>query len=210
MRWLPRAGPARERTRATLLCNGQPRASLASPPPFPLAPQGSPAAAPYYFFSHDGKFVLRPIKSSELQQLQRLLPAYLAHLRNGNFDTLLPHFVGLFTVELEGHAPVHLVGVNNVLFSGGRPLAARYELTGASRRRHVVPDPSDPRGVVLKDHNFSTLGLVHEGRGEYQYPVASNKLQACAKGGHGEGHRAGSSDKAVWRAWTWIHAWLVV
>lgn len=120
--------------------------------------------------------------------LRRILPSYLGHLRAGNFDTLLPHFLGLFTIHLEGHSPVHLVAVNNVYFTFAAPgssaghtatseLSERYELTGASRGRYVPPEAYP---LVLKDHNFSALGLTPEGQGEYPYPVMQRQIRLGA------------------------------
>ena len=52
----------------------------------------------FFYFSHDGRFMVKTIVSEERDALCRMLPAYLKHIRN-NPDTLLCRLLGLYTLQ---------------------------------------------------------------------------------------------------------------
>ena len=140
-----------------------------------------------FFFSKDRKFAMKTLRTYELDLLRTLLPDYLEHLEQDNLYTLLPRFFGLCTIRVEGSPQLHLVIMNNVFYIP-RPLALKFDLKGASAGRYVENNISNDSNraasnrfrngnmVVLKDHNFSSRGLVRESRGEYPYPEANHKL----------------------------------
>ena len=64
------------------------------------AGEGAGRSGSFFFFSHDGKFVVKTITSSELKLIKRMMPLYASHLEQ-NVDSLLSKILGIFTVEAD-------------------------------------------------------------------------------------------------------------
>ena len=82
------------------------------------------------------QFVLKSLRLYEFELLERLLPSYLAHLEDDNIYSLLPRFLALCTLNIDGHSPVYLQVTNNVCYIN-RPLARVFDLKGSSWGRYV-------------------------------------------------------------------------
>jgi 1-phosphatidylinositol-4-phosphate 5-kinase len=75
---------------------------------------GAGKSGSFFFFSHDGKFLIKTMTSSELKCFRRLLPAYKEHLI-GNEDSLIAKIYGIFTVKTKRVDEVHLMLMENTL-----------------------------------------------------------------------------------------------
>ena len=89
-----------------------------------------------FAFSVVFKFVLKTLRLYEFELLERLLPSYLAHLEGDNTYSLLPRFLAVCCLKVDGHAPIYLQVTNNVCYIN-RPLARVFDLKGSSWGRYV-------------------------------------------------------------------------
>ena len=64
------------------------------------AGEGAGRSGSFFFFSHDRKFVVKTMTTTELNLVKRMMPAYTKHLEN-NPDSLLCKILGIFTVNAE-------------------------------------------------------------------------------------------------------------
>jgi len=106
-----------------------------------------------FWYSQDGRFVLKTVKESELQTLLTILPKYARHLV-GNRDSLLTRYFGAYRViPTTGGDEVRMVVMNNVL-EGARQHKV-YDLKGTTEDRWV----EEQEGKCLKDVNFQPFTL---------------------------------------------------
>jgi len=129
------------------------------------ATQVSGKSGALFWFSADGRFVLKTVTSTELRNLLFMLPKYERHLQE-NRDSLLTRFFGAYCFTLcEGGDEVRIVAMNNVL-EGARHHKV-YDLKGTTENRWVEEAP----GKCLKDLNFEDVTL-------YMNAQVSEKLHA--------------------------------
>lgn len=109
-----------------------------------------------FFMSKDRKYVMKTVKSHELEFFWEFIKDYYWHMI-ANPDTLLCRFFGLFTVTSESSSkPLHIVVMNNT-FNTSWPIDLKFDLKGSINNRMVPPDQLD-KVSVLKDLN---LGQRH-------------------------------------------------
>lgn len=109
----------------------------------------------FFFFSHDGKFVVKTINSSELRLIKKITPLYAKHLEN-NPDSLLSKVLGVFTVEADKFSKVHIMLMENtVRLKEPSQLRYIFDLKGSTVNR-FVEGPTAP-SKTLKDVNFMLI-----------------------------------------------------
>lgn len=104
----------------------------------------------FFYYSFDGKYILKTVKREEYKFLKVILQGYYEHLKN-NKDTLIPKFFGLHKIfytkkkALRGYLStkkVYFVIMNN-LFDTELEIHKRYDLKGSTYKRFVKSsDPS--------------------------------------------------------------------
>ncbi len=67
-----------------------------------------------FFFSADGRFMVKTINHTECSYLMQILPAYYDHIV-GNPDTLLTRFYGLHRVKPHSEDSAFIVIMGNIL-----------------------------------------------------------------------------------------------
>lgn len=112
----------------------------------------------HFFYSHDGRFLLKSLKSDEFVFLQSIMGAYHRYLSD-NVNTLINRFYGCYGVEHNGRT-LFVVAMESLFFGDGQfAMDAIYDLKGSTkgrvaskkeRRRDKVP--------VLKDVDWTTEG----------------------------------------------------
>jgi hypothetical protein len=114
----------------------------------------------FFFFSHDGQYMLKSMSNKEARVLQGMLAGYFAHMRD-NPRSLLPRFLGMysFAVGDGANAPragnaVHFVVMQSV-FAGARELYRQFDLKGSQfSRTTVCPAGKDENLCTFKDMDF--------------------------------------------------------
>ena len=94
----------------------------------------------FFYFSNDGRYLIKTIPHRELLSLINILPQYLAHVEAEPF-TLLPRFMGAHRIRMPGSRKnkVHFVVMTNV-FSSSRVIHERYDLKGSTHGRTAGAD----------------------------------------------------------------------
>ena len=78
------------------------------------AGEGAGRSGSFFFFSHDNRFIIKTMSSSELKLLLKILPDYAKHLENNPYS-LIARIFGVFTVKVESLAPVTIMLMENTL-----------------------------------------------------------------------------------------------
>lgn len=116
------------------------------------AGQSAGSSGSFFFFSHDSKFIVKTMTSSELARLKRMMPNYSEHLKT-NKNSLLSKILGIFTVKTENFSSVHIMLMENtVRLKESKNLRYIFDLKGSTVDR-VVGGRTKPQ-TTLKDINF--------------------------------------------------------
>jgi len=105
----------------------------------------------FFYFSNDGRYLIKTIPHRELLSLISILPQYYAHIEKQP-HTLLPRFMGAHRLRLpKGNRKVHFIVMTNV-FSTARVIHHRYDLKGSTHGRTAGADVLEKfPDVVRKD-----------------------------------------------------------
>jgi len=88
----------------------------------------------FFYFSNDGRYLIKTIPHRELLSLINLLPQYVAHVEEQP-HTLLPRFMGAHRLKLpDKKQKIHFIVMTNV-FSTSRVIHHRYDLKGSTQGR---------------------------------------------------------------------------
>jgi len=110
----------------------------------------------YFFFSHDGRYMIKTQTSEETKFLNRILPYYYKHITE-NPDTMLVRFLGLHRVKMYHlRRKVHFLIMASV-FDTPQEINVMYDLKGSLVGRRATAEER-AKGGVLKD-----LDLIEDG-----------------------------------------------
>jgi 1-phosphatidylinositol-4-phosphate 5-kinase len=102
----------------------------------------------FFFYSSDGKYMIKTMTNAESKFLRRILPQYFKHCCE-NPNTMMTRFFGMYRVKLYHlRRNVKFVIMNSVYFTD-KPLHSFYDLKGSSLGRDAKPGQ-----VVLKDNDL--------------------------------------------------------
>ena len=76
------------------------------------AGEASGKSGSFFFFSHDGKFIIKTMRDFELKLFIKMIPDYFVHLKEHKYS-LIARFYGAYTVKMEDVSPVSLVVMAN-------------------------------------------------------------------------------------------------
>jgi hypothetical protein len=79
-----------------------------------MAGEGTGRSGSFFFFSHDKRFLIKTLTSSELKLLLEILPELSSHHKN-HPESLLSKFLGVFTVKSRTLGAVHIVLMENTM-----------------------------------------------------------------------------------------------
>lgn len=115
-----------------------------------LAMLGTPGkSGALFFFSQDGRFVLKTVTKKESKYFRIILPGYYQHVLN-NKDTLLPRFYGLHRITPKGGKNVRFIVMNNV-FQTSLKIHEKYDLKGSTLGRKASEKDLAKECPIFKD-----------------------------------------------------------
>jgi hypothetical protein len=118
------------------------------------AGEGAGRSGSFFFFSHDRRFIIKTLTSSELKLLLGMLENYMDHLVRTNRNSLLAKIFGVFTVREGYNNEVHLMLMENtVMLENPDKLKYMFDLKGSLVDR-LVKGPNLRPSSTLKDRNF--------------------------------------------------------
>lgn len=104
----------------------------------------------FFFYSHDGRFMIKTQTSEENKFLRKILPHYYQYV-SLNPNTLLTRFYGMHRVKMRHlKRKVHFVIMHSV-FDTKEKIYRIYDLKGSTVGRSSGPDKARKEGVVYKD-----------------------------------------------------------
>ena len=121
------------------------------------AGEGAGKSGSFFFFSHDRKFVVKTMSSTELKLFKRMVPKYADHLQ-ANKNSLLSKILGIFTVQAECtmDSKVHIMLMENTMrFKNPNKLKYVFDLKGSTLDR--IAKGKTENTTTLKDLNFLLL-----------------------------------------------------
>ncbi|XP_071736872.1 phosphatidylinositol 4-phosphate 5-kinase 7-like [Rutidosis leptorrhynchoides] len=101
-----------------------------------------------FYLSHDDKFVIKTLRTSELKVLLKMLPSYYKHV-SVHDNTLITKFYGLHEITLRGGKKVQFVVMGNMFYTELQ-IHRRYDLKGSCYGRSTNKDDIE-EGTTLKD-----------------------------------------------------------
>ena len=116
-----------------------------------------------FYYTRDGKFILKTISEREYKTLKRILPKYYFHLTNYK-NTFLPKFFGCYKLikkEKKKKQYVYFVIMMNV-FSTSKQIHIRFDLKGSSLGREVIINKEKKEKTfeeILGKYNYALKDL---------------------------------------------------
>ena len=104
----------------------------------------------FFFYSEDGKFMLKTITTQEYEFFRKILPDYYFHMIN-NPHSLLTRFYGLH--KITGDSPLYFV-VMGSLFGTSYETHHKFDLKGSRYGRKT--DPTADKSIARKDLDFNS------------------------------------------------------
>lgn len=104
------------------------------------------------FISYDKKFVIKTMDSEAVAELHSILRAYHQHVVEKHGKTLLPQYLGLYRVTVDG-TETYLIVMRNIF---GRKYAVhrKYDLKGSTVQRQASEKEKTKELPTLKDNDF--------------------------------------------------------
>ena len=110
-----------------------------------------------FYYTRDGKFIVKTIKKDEYKLIKLILPEYFKHLKS-NPLSLLPKFLGCYVLTRKfrkKRTKIYFIVMLNV-FATSKHIHIRYDLKGSRIGRRVLTGKRDKEilakgGLALKD-----------------------------------------------------------
>jgi hypothetical protein len=109
----------------------------------------------FFFFSHDKKFIIKTMTPSDFKTYNRLFDEYIQAVATRR-HSLLARIYGIYKIEMEEVAPVHLILMGNTKKSNDANIVNIFDLKGSFVNREVV-GKGLKNTATLKDINLLNL-----------------------------------------------------
>ncbi|ETO20783.1 phosphatidylinositol-4-phosphate 5-Kinase, partial [Reticulomyxa filosa] len=106
----------------------------------------------FFFYSHDGQFLIKSMTRSESLFLRKILPPYY-HYVQGQPNTLITRFYGMYRVKVPGRKEIYFVVMGSV-FHSTLEIHKIYDLKGSTHGRRATEKDREQAVPVLKDVDF--------------------------------------------------------
>ncbi|KAG5180735.1 hypothetical protein JKP88DRAFT_323323 [Tribonema minus] len=143
-------------------------------------------SAQRFFFSSDGRYMVKTMSDTEVASFMALLPHYAEHLRTHS-ASLLTRFLGLYRVTTAAGAAATFVVAANIFYEPpGVELVERYDLKGSrvGRRTRKTPGQQVKTTTVLKDLDLAETGRMRIGRRQKEALMSALRADAAFLASH--------------------------
>lgn len=114
-----------------------------------------------FYYTKDGKFIIKTISKSEYEFLRNILPDYFMYIRS-NKHTFIPKFYGCYKLIIKKNNSkdrLYFITMDN-LFSTNNEIHLRYDLKGSTISRKILPlnfkiKEGEKYPMALKDLDFN-------------------------------------------------------
>ena len=119
------------------------------------AGQGAGASGSFFFFSHDGKFLIKTLAGSERKLLLGMLDDYVEHIIKSDNKSLLTRIYGVFKIKNNYFSDLDIMVMQNtVQLLNNKSKKLTFDLKGSTHARKVMVPKDKAHSMVLKDLNF--------------------------------------------------------
>lgn len=106
--------------------------------------------------THDSEFLLQTMSRNEVELFHKTFPAYHAHIVEHHGETLLPHFLGLFRVNVSDKD--HYILLTRNVQSYLSEMHETYDLKGSTVDRDASDTEKSKTVPMFKDGDFKAQG----------------------------------------------------
>lgn len=124
--------------------------SLTKSQPIAISSPGRSGAK--FYESYDRLFIMKTLQSEEVEQMHSLLKQYHPHIVERHGKTLLPQYLGMYRLTVEG-AETYIVVMRNI-FTTRLKIHKKYDLKGSTVDREASDKEKEKDNPVLKDNDF--------------------------------------------------------
>lgn len=110
-----------------------------------------------FFNSHDKLCVIKTLTSEEVEQMHHLLKQYHPYVVERHGRTLLPQYLGMYRLTVEG-TETYMVVMRNI-FSNHLTVHRKYDLKGSTVDREASDKEREKELPTLKDNDFVRDGV---------------------------------------------------
>ena len=113
-----------------------------------------------FYYTRDGKFIVKTIKKDEYKLIKLILPDYFRHLK-ANPLSLLPKFLGCYVLSRKfrkKRTKIYFIVMLNV-FATSKHIHIRYDLKGSRIGRRVLTGKRDQEIMAKGDLSLKDLDL---------------------------------------------------
>ena len=113
-----------------------------------------------FYYTRDGKFIVKTIKKDEYKLIKLILPEYFKHLKS-NPLSLLPKFLGCYVLTRKfkkKRTKIYFIVMLNV-FATSKHIHIRYDLKGSRIGRRVLTGKRDQEIMAKGDLSLKDLDL---------------------------------------------------
>ncbi|KFM60971.1 Phosphatidylinositol-5-phosphate 4-kinase type-2 beta, partial [Stegodyphus mimosarum] len=105
-----------------------------------------------FYESYDRFFIMKTLQSEEVEQMHSLLKQYHPYIVERHGKTLLPQYLGMYRLTVEG-AETYIVVMRNI-FTTRLKIHKKYDLKGSTVDREASEKEREKDIPVLKDNDF--------------------------------------------------------
>ncbi|XP_064456579.1 phosphatidylinositol 5-phosphate 4-kinase type-2 alpha-like isoform X2 [Ornithodoros turicata] len=128
----------------------------------PIAIESTGRSGAKFYQSYDRLFIIKTLLSEEVEQMHVLLKEYHPYVVERHGKTLLPQYLGMYRLTVEG-AETYLVVIRNI-FSSCLNVHVKYDLKGSTVDREASDKEREKDIPTLKDNDLVKDGTkVHVG-----------------------------------------------
>ncbi|XP_023224945.1 phosphatidylinositol 5-phosphate 4-kinase type-2 beta-like [Centruroides sculpturatus] len=129
----------------------------------PLAVTSPGRSGAKFYESYDRLFIIKTLQSEEVEQMHSLLKQYHPYIVECHGKTLLPQYLGMYRLTVEG-AETYMVVMRNI-FSSSLNVHRKYDLKGSTIDREASEKEKEKELPTLKDNDFVRDGYkLHIGQ----------------------------------------------
>jgi len=118
----------------------------------PVESESASRSGAKIYNSSDGLFVIKTMTGEDVEQMHSLLKEYHPYIVERHGKTLLPQYLGMYRLTVDG-IENYLVVTRNV-FSNRLPLHRKYDLKGSTVDREASDKEKEKDLPTLKDNDF--------------------------------------------------------
>ncbi|KAI6235150.1 Phosphatidylinositol 5-phosphate 4-kinase type-2 alpha [Aphelenchoides besseyi] len=115
-------------------------------------PEPDPQESAGLYVSYDRMFVIKTIDSESVAELHSILFQYHSHVVERQGKTLLPQYLGLYRITVDGTDSYHLVMRN--VFGSKYTIHKKYDLKGSTVQRQASEKERSKELPTYKDNDF--------------------------------------------------------